>query len=88
MKMTLDELTGRIQNFKEPKSVCRCGHLGDGEWSPHEDQIHGGYTLAQGHGRCRSCACDKFTWVRWIPKFAELVDLRKEAMDAIQRTSS
>ena len=51
MKMTLDELTGRIQNFKEPKSVCRCGHLGDGEWSPHEDQIHGGYTLAQGLSR-------------------------------------
>jgi hypothetical protein len=39
-----------------PKSVCCCGHVGDGPASMHAGII--------GHGACtiRGCKCQKFTW--------------------------
>ena len=39
-----------------PKSVCRCGHTGDGGNSAHLD------TLQKGHGPCTDCTCKQFTW--------------------------
>lgn len=52
------------------RSVCVCGHLGDGNNSEHEgcsvqlgkDQFRPG-----GHGACKveGCDCEKFQWARW-----------------------
>ena len=43
---------------RAPKSVCRCGHTGDGGNSEH------GGLIAKGHGKClaKECRCEKFTW--------------------------
>lgn len=54
-----------------PKSLCRCSHLGDGPGSEHED------TFEAGHGACRLCKCDKFTWARFVRR----PDPREEADD-------
>lgn len=45
-------------NSNEPRSVCVCGHTGDGFNSEHEDSIVGG------HGSCtvEGCDCQQFTW--------------------------
>ncbi len=55
---------------KAPKSICSCGHTGDGNKSWHEDN-----GPAQGHGSCghAGCRCTKFTWAGWTPKYAEFV---------------
>jgi len=45
------------------KSVCICGHTGDGLLSEHEDNL-----LAKGHGACKECDCQKFTWKEFIKK--------------------
>lgn len=44
-----------------PKSVCLCGHTGDGMESQHED------TMSPGHGPCKLCECRKFTWAKYLP---------------------
>ena len=46
----------------EPKSVCTCGHTGDGPNSQHADSI------SHGHGRCtvEGCDCEQFTWARFV----------------------
>lgn len=46
----------KIDTIGSPKSVCMCGHDGDGPGSPHGGII--------GHGPCYAsgCACKKFTW--------------------------
>lgn len=49
---------------KGPKSMCKCGHAGDGEHSDHAGAI--------GHGKCFCCNCVKFTWQRHLT--AEEVD--------------
>jgi hypothetical protein len=53
--------------FKAPKSVCACGHQGDGFGSHHK-----GVT---GHGKCRvpDCDCSKFTWSEFTPSFASVL---------------
>lgn len=38
---------------------CRCGHLR----SEHHDSIGG---AALGHGRCRRCRCQKFSWAAHV----------------------
>ena len=61
--------------FRGAKSICTCGHLGDGENSDHED------SMAHGHGKCKvpGCDCHKFTWERFTDEFQEYLDkLRKE----------
>lgn len=57
-----------------PKSICRCGHEGDGSRSAHSD------TLQPGHGACNvpGCGCERFTWARFKPGFeARLERARK-----------
>lgn len=51
------------------KSICSCGHLGDGAESEHED------TYQDGHGACmvEGCRCRQFTWVRWRPEAEEFI---------------
>lgn len=46
-----------------PKSICACGHSGDGL-----NSRHGG---ALGHGSCQKedCGCQKFTWYAWTPDY-------------------
>jgi hypothetical protein len=55
------------------KSLCSCGHTGDGEGGDHGD------TLAFGHGPCLvpGCSCRHFTWVKWLP---EVETFLKEAI--------
>jgi len=49
-----------------PKSVCKCGHSGDGPNSQHKNDY--GPDISPGHGECkaRGCSCIKFTWVEFI----------------------
>ncbi len=51
--------------YDKAKSVCSCGHLGDGPSSEHGD------TFSHGHGPCmvEGCDCHKFTWVKFTPEF-------------------
>lgn len=48
-----------------PRSLCVCGHSGDGAHSQHKDTVQGG------HGKCKvkGCACDKFTWIAYTDMF-------------------
>lgn len=48
---------GPVQ-WSGPKSVCLCGHTGDGGESQHDD-----------NGECLVCKCEKFTWVAFVPEF-------------------
>ncbi len=52
--------------WNAPKSICRCGHPGDGPNSDHAARF------AEGHGACRvtGCACPQFTWLRWTTDYA------------------
>jgi len=45
-----------------PKSLCVCGHTGDGQNSEHMTEI------AYGHGACTQCDCVRFRWSSWIVK--------------------
>ena len=54
--------------WRGPKSVCTCGHLGDGS-----DSDHGPF---DGHGACRveGCDCQQFTWAGWNEQFQGALD--------------
>lgn len=60
-KKVLDSM---IYSALQPKSICTCGHDGDGARS-----AHCGFG---GHGSCNydggSC-CGQFTWSRWHPDY-------------------
>lgn len=58
--------TGYAQ--KAPKSVCYCGHTGDGANSQHDTAPRSG----EGHGECTvaTCGCTRFTWKNITPEFA------------------
>lgn len=45
-----------------PKSMCGCGHTGDGPNGDHKPRF------AEGHGACTvaGCTCRQFTWARWL----------------------
>jgi len=47
-------------NREYAKSMCRCGHVGDGKHSEHANAI------ALGHGACNECGCLRFSWARWL----------------------
>lgn len=49
------------------KSICKCGHSGDGQDSQHQDACLPPF----GHGPCRvrRCGCRKFKWAYWMPAF-------------------
>ncbi len=50
-----------IVTSTEPKSICQCGHTGDGPNSEHSD------TFQEGHGACNECDCVQFTWKELTP---------------------
>jgi hypothetical protein len=51
-----------------PKSICTCGHTGDGGNSEHEDSA--AIAELQGHGKCKvpGCTCQHFQWKEWTEK--------------------
>lgn len=57
----------KIIEAKEPKSLCFCGHLGDGPNSSHAGPI--------GHGVCTviGCRCQKFIWAKFTRYGQELM---------------
>lgn len=67
----------RLQQVSEeytkttPKSVCKCGHLGDGANSHHEDTA-----FEAGHGPCRDpgCDCGRFSWRGFTSAFQAVLD--------------
>jgi hypothetical protein len=59
------------EQYNGPRSVCRCGHTGDGEGSEHSALVIG---LGEGHGSCSKCGCKKFTWAKWTPNFRQLLE--------------
>ena len=60
--------------WKGPRSVCRCGHLGDGEGSQHAGAGGDGKCLADG------CGCERFLWDRFVPELEpRLLSLRGQA---------
>lgn len=64
--------------YKGPKSVCACGHAGDGQGvardaaGGHAVPLHAG-TI--GHGACMyaKCRCIKFTWARHTDHFTRAI---------------
>jgi hypothetical protein len=73
------------------KSICRCKHTGDGEYSDHAPELEvepdpkkraivvGKYVEA-GHGKCTmpGCKCRKFVWVKFDPGYQQLLDDEKK----------
>lgn len=76
--------------FPGPKSVCICGHTGDGPNSEH-GRSYGDATdiltveslakMTDGTGACehQSCRpCDRFRWAKFTPEFQEALDKLKQ----------
>ena len=57
-------------NYLKPKSICTCGHNGEGQGSEHEDRY------APGHGKCRRCECKMFTWKMFTPAYRKYLERR------------
>lgn len=61
--------------YKGPRSLCMCGHHGDGVGIDSGGNVndHGGFL---GHGYCTyiDCKCDKFTFKNFTPEFQSVVD--------------
>ena len=69
-------------SWRSAKSICTCGHTGDGTGSQHRDLAVAG----DGHGGCKSCGdrCTQFSWRRWTAVFgdalAKVLHTRREAV--------
>lgn len=57
-----------MSNWMGAKSICTCGHVGDGEFSEHVG--------LNGHGSCKFCDCEKFTWKKFTDDFKKHLDRR------------
>ena len=55
-----------------PRSLCTCGHTGDGPGGQHDDR------LSYGHGPCliKGCDCEQFTWAEWLPTPETIAEMR------------
>ena len=69
-----------IPVYNGPKSVCRCGHLGDGKSSSHAALRVNGVPIpvVHGHGECMvpGCDCKKFTWKAFTESYAAFIKRR------------
>lgn len=68
----------KSREFVGPKSICFCGHTGDGNGSEHHDE-----TLVKGHGgsgkcRIKGCLCERFTWKLFTKKFNHYLSTQKK----------
>ena len=57
-----------MSEYQEPRSICKCGHTGDGRNSQHDICAR-----VEGAGMCKvkGCDCSRFTWKNFIDKFVE-----------------
>ena len=66
----MSERQKRATLYNGPKSVCVCGHLGDGDGLTKEGNpsAHAGL---KGHGMCvhGRCKCVQFTWDGYTREF-------------------
>lgn len=63
----------KLNSWYKPKSVCSCGHTGDGHNSEHRNT-----SRTPGHGGCQisGCNCRQFTWVAWTPEAKAVLELK------------
>ena len=59
--------------FYGPKSICTCGHTGDGIVSQHHND-----PFAPGHAECKvkDCLCAKFTWKEYTTEYKKYKGLK------------
>ena len=57
--------------YDKPRSICRCGHTGDGPGSQHGKILE----KDDGGGKCnvKGCDCDRFTWKNFTKDFAKYI---------------
>lgn len=69
------------KEFEGPKSICTCGHTGDGDSSEHYDLVfnESGSTLQRGMGICNitGCQCEKFIQGRPTKKYLNFTESKK-----------
>lgn len=81
-------------NWVGPKSLCTCGHSGDGADSCHtgivldgtDFELKGNTKIVlpdDGHGRCEvvGCKCERFRWARWFPPLKALFKKHKKHLN-------
>jgi hypothetical protein len=58
---------------KKAKSICTCGHTGDGDFSQHADLFQAG------HGACLvpGCECEQFSWKSFTPEYEAKLESRR-----------
>lgn len=58
-----DTRFGKNNGNRLRKSMCTCGHIGDGPFTAHADT-----ELETGHGKCMidGCKCKRFKWGEYI----------------------
>jgi len=66
-KRTLERRQAVSQAYEGPKSICTCGHEGDGKAGAHSEPVGGGACTVEG------CACLRFTWAGYLPAFEAAV---------------
>lgn len=73
-------MSNKIDNLREtwrtPKSMCQCGHTGDGHDSDHGSDSAIISQLSPGHGRCsvKGCGCKHFSFKAFTPEFQKALD--------------
>ena len=74
MKGVMTMAKSKGKKFVGPKSLCTCGHTGDGEGSDHGNE-YGNF----GSGACKvtGCTCARFTWKGWLKKFERFMESQK-----------
>ena len=62
-----------MKEYTGPRSLCSCGHLGDG---PNSD--HGASDLGTpGHGKCNKCDCKIFSWNKFTNEYQKHLNENK-----------
>lgn len=64
---------GKGKQFVGPRSLCMCGHTGDGIDSEHSTLIG---STEDGTGDClvNGCDCVRFTWKQFTKKFENFLE--------------
>lgn len=77
-KMTVAQKRAREYGASMPKSLCVCGHTGDGAMSEHAPRF------ADGHGQCThpGCDCKQFSWAAWASAFKEVLAFARPSAKA------
>ena len=52
-----------IKRYPKPRSLCTCGHKGEGPKSEHRGRKGNGACLVKG------CECIEFTWASFLPEY-------------------